>query len=231
MPFKRLGRNPKNYKKATRKVYKKKATKPLTYNRSMVRVGLGFPKKMQMTHTYFETLDLQIVGGATVHQQYSCNGLFDPYITGGGHQPMYYDQMIALYSHYTCIGSKIKVTIGNSSSSNTNTTVVLWKNDDIVTTPTLNALVEQTGAKYQIINAGNLDTHVFTNSWSAKKTFGGSVLGNDDLQGTAGSNPVEQTIYQLSAFPQNLTSTQSLNYQVHISYIVIWDELRDIGGS
>lgn len=218
----------------TKKIYKKKkfVRKPkVTRNLAQVALGQGFPKKMTITHKYFDSFNMTNVGGGTTNYFFSCNSLFDPNFTGAGHQPLYFDQMAAIYNHYTVIGSKIRVTIGAPTATNTNEIVVLWINDDTSVTPSLTALVEQSSANYTILNFANVDTHTLTKKWSAKKTFGGSVLGNDNLQGTVSSSPTEQSFFQISIFPQDLLSSQAFNVQAHIEYIAVWEELKDIAGS
>jgi hypothetical protein len=40
----------------------------------------------------------------------SCNNLYDPNVTGTGHQPMGFDQLMPLYDHYVGIATKLTVT-------------------------------------------------------------------------------------------------------------------------
>jgi len=78
----------------------------MTKQASRVRVGRGFPKQMTMTHVYEDVITLTSVGGIIQTYLFSANGMYDPNITATGHQPYYFDQMTALYNHYTVIGSK-----------------------------------------------------------------------------------------------------------------------------
>jgi len=49
---------------------------------------------------------------------WSMNGLFDPEIPIGGHQPMGFDQAMAFYDHYTVVRSSVTVTFNSSDSDN-----------------------------------------------------------------------------------------------------------------
>ena len=40
---------------------------------------------------------------------YRANGLYDPDLTGGGHQPRGYDQFTPMYNHWTVVGAKVTV--------------------------------------------------------------------------------------------------------------------------
>lgn len=225
MPYKKKSSKKRSSKK---RVYKKRTKS--TYNRTTVNFGLGFPKKMIMTHKYFDYFNVSNTGGAVTHYMFSCNGLFDPDYTSTGHQPMYFDQAAALWDHYTCIGSKIKFVVSQAANTNASATACLWLNDDTSVTPTLYGLAEQTSASRRILPAYNVDPYTLTKKWSPKKIFGGSILANDNLQGTASANPTEQTYYCLSIFPQG-ASTQTYNVQVYIEYITVWDELKDVNSS
>ena len=62
-------------------------------------------------HRYFSqaiTLDPSL-GGTPVGYIFSANGLYDPDITGVGHQPVGFDQMGQMFDHYTVIAAKIRV--------------------------------------------------------------------------------------------------------------------------
>lgn len=198
-------------------------------NKTSVPVGLGFPKRMVMTHRYCENVDLTSASGVINKVQYSCNSMFDPYATGTGHQPYYFDQMTAIYNHYTVIGSKIKLTIVPFASNTDGMFVGLYKDDDTTTTNVndITVLAEQSQKAIRTIPLSSTNSHYLTSKWSAKKTFGGSILGNDDLQGNIAASPTEQTYYTIAGQAFG-TSTGSLRVTVEISYIAVWDELKAV---
>jgi len=88
----------------TKRRFTKKAR--LSVPRNVVSTGTGFPKKLIMNHKYTETVNVNNTTGLFNTYVMSCNGLFDPNITGTGRQPLYFDQLTALYNHYVVIGSK-----------------------------------------------------------------------------------------------------------------------------
>lgn len=200
-------------------------------NRTNVRLGLGFPKKITVTHTYHEQVNLTTgVSGSTAANLFSCNSLFDPNTSGVGHQPLYFDQMSALYNHYTVIGAKIVVRCNKTTTDVIPTTVGIKINDDTSTTTNINTLCEQSLTKHRVVSSGN-PVVVLTNKWSAKKMFGGSILGNDQLQGSAGASPAEQSYFEIFANSEASATQTNVMCDVTITYIAVWDELKDITGS
>ena len=87
-------------KKQRRKRYSKKRLNIHSF-RSPV------PLKMAATLLYSDQITLNPAAGTVSKHVFSANGLFDPNITGVGHQPRGFDQYMALYNHYTVIGARI----------------------------------------------------------------------------------------------------------------------------
>lgn len=223
---KKFAKKPKQ-KKFFQKPKQKQRTNVV--NRPISSLGLGFPKKVQMSHKYMGSVVLGSTAGSLATQVFSCNGMYDPDITNIGHQPLYYDQMTALYNHYTVIGSRIDVKFVPSSSFDGGLAVGGYINDDTTVTPgSFPAIIEQSLAKYSYLNYNSAVPPKITLNWSAKKYFGGSILANDLLQGQAGTNPNEQSYFTLFMQPLNGASTISIFCEVVITYIAIWKELKDI---
>lgn len=231
MPQKRYPSRPKRSVKRTKFTKRTKRTKRRNViNRTMVKAGLGFPKKMLMTHKYVQS---QVVGAAAATlgvYNFCANGMYDPYLTGTGHQPMYFDQMTALYNHYTVIGSKIKVTLVPADQ---NYVVGILLNDDTTTLPaSWDAAAEQSLANSKVVLVNAVRPTFITSKWSAKKVFGGSVLANDELQGSALANPVEQSVYTVSFQTlDKITAVSSIFIKFEIEYIAVWRELKEVAQS
>lgn len=130
----------KSYKKKTYVKKKYVPKKMVRYNPTRnivsVKTGLGFPKKMIMTHRYCANQSVQSSTGVMANYVFSCNGMYDPDITGTGGQPLYFDQMTAIYNHYTVIGSKVTIKVLNASPSTGIIGCGILINDDTATTPT-----------------------------------------------------------------------------------------------
>lgn len=220
-----------------RRAFKRRATrvgrrKPLN-NKTQVTAGLGFPKQMLMKHRYVENIVLQGVTGSSATYRFSANGLYDPNITGTGHQPLYFDQMATLYNHYCVIGSKITYQIQNNNSTYTLGVATFVNDDTSLTTSTIQALAEQSAGNVRLVSAaGRGPSKIFlTKKWSAKKMFPGSVLSNYDLSASITSNPAEQSYFDIMIQDPTSSVTVDANILVTIEYIAIWTELRDVAQS
>ena len=67
---------------------------------------LGSKVKTKLRYVEYFTLNPAAAGLPATHV-FSANGLYDPNITGVGHQPRGFDQLMALYDHYYVSRSKI----------------------------------------------------------------------------------------------------------------------------
>jgi len=227
-------------KKAGKRAYKKKTYKKKTYKKSKVvrqlttaTLGRGFPQTMIMTHRYAQNDSLSNTSGATDYQTYSCNNLYDPDVSGGGHQPLNFDQAALIWNHYICIGSKITIRVAGlitgSAGSHTPCLFTLQRHSGsspVYTDPTV--VEEQNFAKSRINGPASTDVMTFTSTWSAKKVFGKGYLGNPNLQGTAAAAPAEQTYWTISNKPMDGLSSTGFQMNVIIDYICIWRELKSI---
>lgn len=211
----------------------KKFNKALTTrNRNKVTMGLGFPKMAKMTHKYVESVALTSSLGVISLYRWSTNGLYDPNQSGTGHQPMYFDQMAALYDHFCVIGSKVKITAVNvTGTSDPAFQIGVYVNDDTSGAITsMNELVEQNTGKFRTAPAGNNNTLYLTESWSARKYFNKNPLANTELQGTSAINPTEQSFFNI-ALQANASSTVTVTFTVETTYIAVWKEIKEVAQS
>lgn len=198
-------------------------------NKSLVNGGLSFPKKLMLTHKYNDVFTLTSSSGVIGKYQFSCNALYDPNYTSSGHKPLYFNDLTSIYDHYTVIGSKIRVRLAPSTSSTPIFSAGMYIDDDNTTTNIagITTCAEQPSGQYRLVPPAGMGSIVtMTSKWSAKKTFGGSILGNDNLQGNATSVPAEQSFYTLCVQATG-TDTAVALVDVEITYIAIWDELKD----
>lgn len=86
------------------------------------------------------------------------NGAFDPNFTGAGNQPLGWDQWIAFYDRYYCIGSSMRfcggVTTGNSA-------IVSIRPSTVSSSPaTINLALEKQRVKWKIADSGGSSVNV-----------------------------------------------------------------------
>lgn len=188
--------------------------------------SLGFPRMLKFKHKYTENFTLTS-STTTAHYHFCANGMYDPNITGTGHQPMYFDQLSEIYNHYHVIGSQCKFTVVPvGTTAQVPYRVITWINDD-TTNPGTNALEEQKGAQTRLCQGGlNPDKLFFKQNWSAKRYFG-NVMANDSLKGTTSTNPSEISVFHIALRPLDEVTSVSVYVRVEITYIAIWNELKD----
>lgn len=198
--------------------------------KTSISTGVGFPRMIKMVHRYQETVRLTNTSGALAFQRFRANGMFDPNQTGTGHQPLYFDQMTVLYNHYTIIGAKISVTFASTGSGPVTHCFVVT-DDDVSSSTLVTTLLEQTQNKYKAMTYGNAVPKTIKHSYSAKKTFGGSILANNRLQGTGAVDPTEQSYFTIGVAPLDGISNCITDAIVLIEYIAVWTEMKDVLGS
>lgn len=196
--------------------------------------GSGFPLVLKITHKWHHTFE-QVIDGSLSAVGVNCIGMFKPDAIGVlARQPMYFDQMSALYSRYTVIASKCKFTIINQPvTAQPPYKVVGFINENSTGGITdFNALCEYHRAKPRVSQGGlNPDRVVVTLNWSTKKHNPGSIMANSLLAGTAANNPLESPRFQLNLTNMVSTSPQDLLITAEVSYIAVWDELKEIAAS
>jgi len=186
----------------------------------------GFPRQMKMTHKYCEPLALSYIAGSlnVVYGSWGTNCLFDPNLLVGGHQPYYFDQMIALYNHYTVLSSRIVVEL--CATTDVTYAAGIYVDDD--SSPARGELttVMENSTCNSMVKRGNNEPVVLKKRWDAKAAFGGDIMDNDNLQGDVAANPVEQQVFIVWIGSPAVGPNVSVTGMVTIYYDVVWDELK-----
>lgn len=177
---------------------------------------------------------------STSYQGYvfTANGCYDPNVTGVGHQPSGFDQMMEYYDHYRVVGSKITVKFVSTSINNVNPAYVAVQLKD---TATVSAYINaseflesrQTGTQYMItgILSGykNIPPKI-TKVFSARKFFGPDFM-DESYKGSASGNPIDGAYYHVMAFCVGNNDPGQLDLQVTIDYICLLTEPKEIVSS
>lgn len=198
----------------------------------MRRPLTGFPRQLTMSHKYVENVQVSSSTGIMGKYLWSCNGLYDPNITGGGHQPMYFDQLAALYDHYVVTQSKIQVWIQTQTAASTGFICGININDDATVTGTsATETAESAQSTLTVVGYAPSAPKYMTATWNAKKVFAGDPLTNTELQGTSAANPTEVSNYVVFWQHFNSTVAVAVDIVVQITYTATWKELKDISAS
>jgi len=210
--------------KRTKYTTKKKKRQYQAYPTS-VRVGKQpIPKQLFNRLKYAETVNITLGITGLGSYLFSCNGLYDPNITGTGHQPMYFDQFSALYDHYTCLKSTMKATV--VAHPNAALIFAVGQDDDTtINAATSSTIWERPGYQVKSTNCAVEPSGTsLWSKWDAKKVFGGDPQSDTNLQGSGSSNPTEQSYYVLYFDGGTALVNQQVTVLVEIWYEVVWDE-------
>lgn len=196
---------------------------PRLYNTPM-------PQTMITTHKYSDVVSINPAIGSVGINTFSANGLYDPNITGAGHQPQGFDQFMVFYNHYEVIGAKIQFTVHPSQESGGFNFGIKLDDNDGLGTSGYNTVMENSMTVFKSVPGPYQSDKGFTCtlSYSAKRFFGDRA-GDRQTWGNAIMNPTDQAFFMCWIAP--LTALQDLGSipcTVLIEYIVKWHEAKDM---
>jgi hypothetical protein len=183
-------------------------------------------------HQRYAVLDPGASGVASV-QKYTANGLYDPDISGTGHQPMGFDQIMQLYYHYACLGSKISVTFANTDATYPQYCGISLSGDPSVSL-TLEELIEQGNCTWTVLAAKGSggDTQKLSLAVNPGKFLGDqNPLDEESMQGSISANPAEQVYFYTWAAPMPGVDSAIVRSGATIEYQTAFLEPKNPGGS
>lgn len=175
--------------------------------------------------------------GAIADKVFRANDLYDPDYTGVGHQPYGFDQLMTLYSHYTVLGSKIKVVFMNASGYKMgyNVKVDAWFTHGATA---LDNLFEQKGGVHCLSgpdNSGGYRDKTLTNRVNVSEFFGltpRTLLASSVHRGTAGGSATEGVFYIVSGAAIDTLADPGITYMmVEIEYDAVLSEPKGLAAS
>lgn len=222
------------------KRYTKKVTKSRARNnrkrKAYPRIPLGIESTKLVKLRYADNFTLNPTTGVIGVHTFCANGLYDPNITGTGHQPMYFDTYSAIYDQYVVLGSKITIHAAPSTAA-AGTAVyfgcLLEDDNSSLATKTTNYMMEQKNNRYKTVNSvnySNLGTSTLVKKFSAKKYYGvKDVKDNyDDIGSRVTSNPNDAAFFRVWCGPASTTiDPAQYQFNITIDYIVLFSELKE----
>lgn len=171
-------------------------------------------------------------GGLAAVQIFSANGLYDPDISGIGHQPMGFDQIQAFYDHHVVIASKVKVWFSSRDGNIYDNIVSIHVMDDVGPETDIQTTLERPLGVNQMLKAGEgtspvcLELGVNPIKYLGKKTYD-----DDQLEGSVSSNPNEGVYFHVSAAPIQAVDAGQIDCYAVIEYVALMIEPRNIPAS
>jgi len=177
---------------------------------------------------------VKLVGTAATANAYilTANGLFDPNITGAGHQPMGFDQIMLWYEHYHVTNCKLTVNFCNNSSADNIIVGIYIAPDTTVTTDFIrlveNGMMVKKWMGPGLSNSKNICTLALRAN-IAQVNGQKTILYTNDFRGDVGANPVEQTYFHIFIYdPFNLAATPQIDVDFLLEYDAVFSEPRKL---
>jgi len=188
---------------------------PYSYTPSLAAM---VPTGQRLTLKYADRYTFNEMGVNFGRWEWRGSALFDPDVTGTGHQPKGFDQMAALYRKYLVLGSQITVMFGNKEDTPDTEAapakgVLAVKN--INTSLTMNELIEQPISTWGIQGTANAPPVKLSLPYVSNWKFSGykGVNRDTDFSALVTANPVSNFYYE---FFCERGGDSHINMQLHV---------------
>lgn len=219
-------------RKPRRRRYERKMRRYRNTSMFAQKGKLPIGKRFLFKTRYYET-DLSVnptAGGFASSYVFSANGLYDPNITGTGHQPVGFDQLMTMYDHYTVIGARIRAWFANEDTGQ-NQVVGIYASDGATTETDPRVIIENGMGKYTYLheNGNGASTKQLVLKLNPNKFLSvKSPTSDDRLKGSTSSNPTEQCYFHVWGASTNATDSGQIRLCVEIEYIALLTEPKTL---
>jgi len=205
---------------------RRKAKKYYVVRQPRAPVPLRLLTKMK----YHTAINLSPVAlNETVVHVFSANGTYDPDITGAGHQPRGFDQLMQLYDHNVVIYSEIYV-IYPCSVVNSAPYIAHVALEDFTTVADLVSYAERSDSIIKPCSGAQGFPTTITMKRNPNKFLGRSnPLADPDLKNSVTGNANEQANWHVGLTRGSGTDPNSMRVQVTITYTCVFIEPKDPG--
>jgi hypothetical protein len=198
-----------------------KVANPVVVQRGLPLFGLRTRRKLP----YMQAITLN--GGASVVTGYvfSANGCFDPNITGTGHQPMGFDQMMVFYNHYTVLRARVTAMFENTGTPTSKVGLSISGSTTFSTDYEVN--IENGQLVWATIQPAGTNGSTCALKTSVNcAAFQGlqNIMDDPDMRGDIASNPIEQLYFLLTLWNTSGATVPVANVDVLIEYDVVFHE-------
>ncbi len=185
--------------KAYRRKFKKRRRKRRLVTGSFLvnpRSNLLLGRQQLVTLKYNQILNLDsVVNPGVAVNVFRCGGMFDPDVTGTGHQPRGFDELMTLFEHYTVLESTIYLKFPSSVS----TVIVgctIQSSATLLTT--LVNYNESRVNKYITMTPGGGSQNIIRLKYSPRGFLGvTNPLSNNFVKGSVATNPSEDAFFHV----------------------------------
>lgn len=175
--------------------------------------------------TYAEPgIGLNPGAGLAATYVFAANGLYDPNITGVGHQPTGFDQLMALYNEYVVVGSTIKVSFTNYDNANPQVVGIALL-DFPTTSNDIRNYIENGYCTWTTLSqrGGGKDTITLNHKADIRKFSNQDIIAEDNFKGVVSANPTDTHYFHVFAVAaDNTTDSGIVICTIEINYDCIF---------
>jgi hypothetical protein len=157
-------------------------------------------------------------------QSFRMNSIFDPDLTGVGHQPLGHDEFTPFYTKYTVTGIRYAVTYSNQSTTDyADVAVCLRPNTNGY--GTMSTVLESSYVQRAVLGpeGGANNIRTIRGTCTVAKIRGvptQKVINENEYSAQIGANPVLQPTLQIYVENQNTAAAITVNVRTDITYFV-----------
>lgn len=199
MPVKRVFKSKRKVGSRRRRIIRASRRTTTLKNRTLQPFSQRYICKMK----YAEVRQVSgPIGGGLVQYNWNLNSIFDPNLSGIGHQPYGHDTMSDIYNRYRVFRVDYAISAYNTDGSiNYSVVAALPANEAVGTLNGITELMESPRAKY-ITQAPNASLKVLRGSVNLPSLAGrtkAQYMADDRYQATFGASPAEQLVLNVMA--------------------------------
>lgn len=216
----------KTKKSARRRRYKSKVPRQL------------IPTKTVKTFKYQTTIELDPSAVSSSAFYFRANGMYDPEVPVGGHQPLGFDEYLGvLYDHFTVIGCKITCDFASDSSSTSGSYIVgLTPTDTSGVLPiSVSTIIEQGRSVYRQVQPYTSGHSLvrLRHKMNPPKFLGrGNPMSDPELKGNSAGDPTEQAMWAVWCASMNGTTDPApLTVNCLLEYVAVLTEPKILPAS
>lgn len=215
----------KNNNKKQRKAPKRQVSRALTTG------GQPFPVSKNVVLPYTEVYSFVTTASTLQSWYYYQTSAYDPRGSLGGHQPLYFDQMSALYNR--CRVDRVDYELSITSPSSTGHTVYFCAMPSATFETNVELLEERPWITRKQFNAGGGPAHLRGTilPWQVLGIPKSRYLKDDQFSATIGSNPTLMAYMIPFVYSGSGAGSTTVDIRVRFKYYVHFFELARPGSS
>lgn len=187
------------------------------------------PAVLRRTLRYVDNCTNTTGAGSLALTYFSANSLYDPYYAVGGHQPMGFDQVMALYQKYTVVASRISITAVIQSVPQV-VGIQVFKGTATAYS-SYNGMIETGLVVHKVTDVDDTSVKLTTTQLTSASLGIINPLDDDPCSGTASASPVNNVMFAVWNQDVNKTSVAIAQFVVTIDYDAIFTEPTQLAQS